>query len=116
MEACGTSNHWARTAQLHGHEVKLLHAKYVKAYVRRTTPDAADADAHVLAMRLSWRIVMTAYSLYRLNQRNCKPFRGFTGFVNNGNGHVRLESVKPGLCWPSLVSQSLWEPGVLAKS
>jgi len=28
MEACGTSNHWGRTAQLHGHEVKLQHAKY----------------------------------------------------------------------------------------
>jgi len=48
MEACGTSNYWARTAQLHGHEVKLLHAKYVKAYVRRTKTDAADADALVL--------------------------------------------------------------------
>ena len=30
MEGCGTSNYWGRTAQLHGHEVKLLHAKYVK--------------------------------------------------------------------------------------
>lgn len=51
MEACGTSNHWGRTAQLHGHEVKLQHAKYVKAYVRRTKTDAADADALVLADR-----------------------------------------------------------------
>ena len=49
MEACGTSNHWGRTAQSLGHEVKLLHAKYVKAYVRRTKTDAADADALVLA-------------------------------------------------------------------
>jgi len=51
MEGCGTSNYWGRTAQLHGHEVKLLHAKYVKAYVRRTKTDAADADALVLADR-----------------------------------------------------------------
>jgi hypothetical protein len=43
MEACGTSNYWGRTAQSLGHEVKLLHAKYVKAYVRRTKTDAADA-------------------------------------------------------------------------
>ena len=49
MEALGTSNYWARTAQLHGHEVKLLHAKHVKACVRRTKTDAADADALVLA-------------------------------------------------------------------
>ena len=49
MEACGTSNHWGRTAQSLGHEVKLLHANYVKAYVRRTKTDAADADALILA-------------------------------------------------------------------
>ncbi len=51
MEACGTSNYWGRAAQLHGHTVKLLHAKYVKAYVRRTKTDAADADALILADR-----------------------------------------------------------------
>lgn len=51
MEACGTSHYWARTALSLGHEVKLLHAKYVKAYVRRTKTDAADADALVLADR-----------------------------------------------------------------
>jgi transposase len=49
MEACGTSHYWGRTAQSLGHEVKLLHAKYVKAYVRRTKKDAADADALILA-------------------------------------------------------------------
>ena len=51
MEACGTSHYWGRTAQYFGHEVKLLHAKYVKAYVRRTKTDAADADALILADR-----------------------------------------------------------------
>jgi transposase len=49
IEACGTSHYWARTGQALGHEVKLLHANYVKAYVRRTKTDAADADALVLA-------------------------------------------------------------------
>ena len=34
-----------------GHEVKLLHAKFVKAFVRRTKTDAADADALILADR-----------------------------------------------------------------
>jgi len=110
MEACGASNYWARTAQLHGHEVTLLDAKYVNAYVRRTKTDATDADALVLADRDdSLPPILT-------KKGNCKPFKGFTGFVNNGNGHVRLESVKPGLCWLSLVSQPLWVPGVLAKS
>ena len=41
IEACGTSNYWGRTAQSHDHAVKLLHARYVKAYVRRTKIDYA---------------------------------------------------------------------------
>ena len=45
MEACATAHYWGRTAQLLGQEVKLLHAKYAKVYVRRTKTDAADADA-----------------------------------------------------------------------
>ena len=49
MEACGTSHYWGRTAIALGHQVTLLHAKYVKAYVRRNKTDAADADALVRA-------------------------------------------------------------------
>lgn len=51
MEACGTSHHWGRTARHHGHRVTLLHARYVKAYVRRSKTDAADADALIQAVR-----------------------------------------------------------------
>jgi len=51
MEACGTSHHWARVAQNHGHCVTLLHAKYVKAYVRRNKTDSADADALIQAVQ-----------------------------------------------------------------
>jgi transposase len=35
MEACGTAHHWARTAREHGHDPYLLHAQYVRPYVRR---------------------------------------------------------------------------------
>ena len=51
MEACGTSHYWGRTAQAFGHHVTLLHAHYVKAYVRRSKTDAADADALLQAVR-----------------------------------------------------------------
>ncbi len=49
MEACGTSHYWARVASDFGHQVSLLHPKYVKPYVRRNKTDAADADALVRA-------------------------------------------------------------------
>jgi transposase len=51
MEACATSHHWARTAREHGHQPKLLHAQYVRPYVRRNKTDAADADALLRASR-----------------------------------------------------------------
>src|SRR5262249_29537291 len=34
MEACATAHHWARELQKLGHEVRLMPAKDVKAYVK----------------------------------------------------------------------------------
>jgi transposase len=38
MEACATAHYWARTPRARGMEVRLLPAKYVRAYVKRTKP------------------------------------------------------------------------------
>jgi transposase len=51
MESCASAHHWARTARQHGHRPCLLHAQYVRPYVRRNKTDAADADALVRARR-----------------------------------------------------------------
>lgn len=45
MEACATAHHWARELSALGHEVRLMPAHYVKAYVKRGKNDAADAEA-----------------------------------------------------------------------
>src|SRR6266550_4537871 len=45
MEACATSHYWARELGALGHEVRLMPAQYVKAYVKRQKNDAADAEA-----------------------------------------------------------------------
>ena len=45
IEACATAHYWAREITALGHEVKLMPAKYVKAYVKRNKNDAADAEA-----------------------------------------------------------------------
>ena len=45
MEACATSHHWARELKKLGHDVRLMPASYVKAYVKRGKNDAADAAA-----------------------------------------------------------------------
>ena len=45
MEACASSHYWAREIAARGHEVRLMPARYVKAYVKRNKNDAADAEA-----------------------------------------------------------------------
>jgi transposase len=51
MEACGTAQHWARVLSAQGHQVSLLPAQHVRAYVRRNKTDAADAAALIEASR-----------------------------------------------------------------
>src|SRR6185312_8573488 len=46
-----TAHHWARELTKFGHEVRLMPAKDVKAYVKRTKNDAADAAAICEAVR-----------------------------------------------------------------
>lgn len=45
MEACATSNHWGRTLQVEGFDVKLIAALFVKPYVKSNKNDRADAEA-----------------------------------------------------------------------
>jgi transposase len=50
-EACATAHYWARELTKLGHEVRLMPAKDVKAYVKRNKNDAADAEAICEAVR-----------------------------------------------------------------
>jgi len=45
LEACGSGHYWARTLGALGHEVRLLHPKYIRPFVRTNKTDAADAEA-----------------------------------------------------------------------
>src|SRR3977135_387691 len=51
MEACATAHYWARELTKLGHQVRLMPAKDVKAYVKRNKNDAADAEASCEAVR-----------------------------------------------------------------
>ena len=58
LEACATAHYWARELRALGHEVRLMPAQYVKAYVKRNKNDAADAAAICEAvMRPTMRFV-----------------------------------------------------------
>lgn len=49
MEACGGAHHWGRSLGTLGHQVELLPARQVRAFVRGNKDDAADARAIWLA-------------------------------------------------------------------
>ena len=51
MEACGGSQHWARRLQDFGHEVRILPANRVRAFVRGNKNDAHDARAIWIAVQ-----------------------------------------------------------------
>lgn len=45
LEACGSGHWWARQIKSLGHQVVLLHAKYIRPFVQTNKTDAADAKA-----------------------------------------------------------------------
>ncbi len=51
LEACGSAHYWGRRLRELGHEVRLLPAQHVRAYVKRNKTDRADAGALIEASR-----------------------------------------------------------------
>ena len=45
MEACSSSQHWARRFMAMGHEARLIATKFVRPFVKTNKTDAADAAA-----------------------------------------------------------------------
>ncbi len=93
MEACASAHYWARQLAALGHEVKLVPAQYVKAYVRGNKNDYNDALAISEAVtRPQMRFVSVktvaqqdVQALHRLRER-CIQTR--TGLCNQIRGLV----------------------------
>src|SRR6266567_378515 len=93
LEACATAHYWARELRALGHEVRLMPAQYVKAYIKRNKHDAADAEAICEAVqRPTMRLVpvktadqQAAVLLHRGRER---LVRQRTGLVNDLRGHL----------------------------
>lgn len=51
LEACGSAHWWRRKLMALGHEVKLIHPKFVRPFVQTNKTDAADAKAIWTAAR-----------------------------------------------------------------
>jgi transposase len=93
MEACATAHHWARELTKLGHTVRLMPASYVKAYVKRSKHDAADAAAVCEAVtRPSMRFVpvKTIDQQAALMLHRCRDLliRQRTQLINALRGHL----------------------------
>src|SRR6202051_5177690 len=92
MEACATAHHWARELRKLGHEVRLMPAKDVKAYVKRNKNDAADAEAICEAVRRPTMRFVTVksaeqQSVLMLHRTRVLLVRQRTMLVNALRGH-----------------------------
>jgi transposase len=79
MEACGGAQHWARRLIEMGHEVKLMPAKFVKAFNSGNKNDAADARAIWMAAQMNSKAVavkteaqQAVLALHRMRQQLVK--------------------------------------------
>ena len=93
MEACATAHYWARELRALGHDVRLMPAQYVKAYLRRGKNDAADAAAICEAVgRPSMRFVPVKGEAQRaalmLHRVRDLPVRQRTQLINAIRGHL----------------------------
>jgi len=79
MEACGGAQHWARRLIEMGHDVKLMPAKFVKAFLIGNKNDPADARAIWMATQMPSKAVavkteaqQAVLALHRLRQQKIK--------------------------------------------
>src|SRR5262245_31498861 len=67
LEACSTAHYWARELAALGHEVRLMPAQYVKAYIKRNKNDAADAEAICEAVHAASSLRKAAHEAARVH-------------------------------------------------
>lgn len=91
LEACGGSHYWARELGGLGHQVRLIHPRYVKPYLRRQKNDYNDAAALCEAVVQPRMRFVTAknegqqdlQALHRLREGLIKER---TGWINRARG------------------------------
>jgi transposase len=113
MEACGGAQHWARALSKMGHKVKLMPAKFVKAFNIGNKNDPADARAIWMAVQMSSKAVavktedqQAVLALHRMRQQLVKfrtmqtnSLRGLLTEYGEvmGKGRSALDKAIPGV-------------------
>jgi transposase len=95
IEACAGAHHWARKLGELGHEVKLMPAQFVKAYVKTNKNDARDAEAICEAVaRPNMRFVavktVAQQELLMLHRVQLAAWLGLVPRQDSSGGKTRL--------------------------
>jgi transposase len=106
FESCATAHYWSRVATRHGHDVRLIHPAYVKAYLKTNKNDFNDAEAICEAdSRPTMRYVSAKtieqqdiQLLHRIRQRQVQAR---TALVNQ----IRGQLLEYGIAIPQGISQ-----------
>jgi transposase len=104
LEACATAHYWGRELRALGHEVRLMPAQYVKAYIKRNKHDAADAEAICEAVgRPTMRFVpvktpdqQAAVLLHRGRERLVRQRTGLVNALRGRSCHLSMARVRAG--------------------
>jgi hypothetical protein len=97
MEACGSAHHWARRIAAAGHDVRLLPAHYVKAYVKRNKTDRADAAALIEAARCA---EIKAVPVKTVEQQQIQALHRCVFSFNVSFFSLRMSLRKNNMGWP----------------
>ena len=111
MEACGGAHHWARELHKQGHAVRLMPARFVKAFNIGNKSDAADARAIWLAVQQPGQAVavkteaqQAVLAMHRMRQQLIKfrtmQMNGLRGLLTEygevmAKGRAALEEAMP---------------------
>jgi transposase len=97
MEACGGAQHWARRLIEMGHQVKLMPAKFVKAFVIGNKNDPADARAIWMASQ-EWLVRFMEHRI--ADQRIIRLVRKWlkAGVLEDGELSVRTATRSKSVC------------------
>ena len=114
MEACATCHYWARELTKLGHQVRLMPAKDVKAYVKRNKNDAADAEAICEAVTAADH----AFCAFRINvvitpAAHMRPAQSHSALARPLTPLPQVQAPDSCRPWPTMPKQrapSCWQP------
>lgn len=103
MEACGGSQHWARELTKQGHKVRLLQARFVKAFVMGNKNDVMDTRAIWMAVQQPGKEIAVKteeqQSILVLHRSHRQLVKFRTAQINALHGTLVKPSTKVGQRW-----------------